>query len=205
MMLPVLPMPMLVSKRLADEHGTTDSAHATTSSFDLFAHLLNISASLGKETTHAKRRERQAAVEEELFAAIDALKEPPREIDDVWPIFCRYSRGYVSAFTGRKEADAMFFADPSTVDPGSAVWRAALDHAKGHDVFFGTNDRVGKGLAKDSTPTYEDLVLRAGRRLWWSGVNGQSAECTLLSDEAGGLELRGEFPLSLSGADSGEP
>ena len=167
MMLPVLPMPMICSKRLDDEHGTASSHCTVQPSHDLIAHLLNIAASHGQQIQHKQRQTRQKIAEDALFRAIDALDLPPSRVDQVWGAFCAYKRAYVESFTGQPDPDIRF-ADANTVTCDQRVFHLALDHAKSHDVFFGEDGRLGM-CKTNSNPSYGDLVLRAARRLWWAG------------------------------------
>ena len=163
MMIPVLPMPMMCSRPLDGEHQyTIQPTHG------LIAHLLNIAASHGSQTQHQDRQVLQKIAEEALFRSIDALDSPPSTVDQVWGAFCEYKRAYIESFTGRSSADVQFL-DASAVTCHTSVFDLALDHAKAHDIFFGQDDRVGEVIAHQTTLSYQDLVLRAAKRLWWTG------------------------------------
>lgn len=91
--LPCPPMPLMVSRRLNDEHGTTDHGLSACSSFDLISHFLNLAASAKNTGRDLDRKNRQQQCHVALIGAIDSLKTRPTAIDDVWPIFSDFTRG----------------------------------------------------------------------------------------------------------------
>lgn len=176
--LPVPPMPAIGSKRLEDEHGTVESCSSTFCSFDMIAHMLNVSAKHHKQEVNERRQSLQRGAEQGLFERIDLMAEPPTDLAQVWGLFSEFTREYVKSYTLQDVVD-LRFGDPSRVPKGSLVWHVALDQAKAHDNLFGDLNRLG-GAATDSM-TYEDLVLRCAKRIWIAGLpvpNAQAADPT---------------------------
>lgn len=186
LLMPVPPMPLMVSRRLEDEHGTTSQDHSFQPSHDLLAHLLNVAASHGKQSHHDARILAQKRAEDELFAAIDALQDAPVDVEQVWHAFCAYKRAYIASFTLRDGGDARF-GDPGSVPQGCRVWDTAYEHARAHDVFFGPDPRVGGTVEPGCAASYADFVVRAARRIWWAGKDAEAEPA-----KAACVELLGE-------------
>lgn len=92
---------------------------------------------------------------------------------NVWPLFGAYKRLYISGFINNDDPD-LRFDKWCNVDKQSLIWKAALDHAKGHDELFGVPDKLGDRLGDDAEPSYEELVVRAARRIWLAGQAEQA-------------------------------
>lgn len=166
--LPVPPMPAIGCRTDGDEHGATTTESTSFCSFDMIAGMLNVSARSNNNSANHRRMLRQQEADSALFDSIDALDEEGLLAAKVWPIFCAYKRAYVGSFALQSDPD-LRFEDWTTVGTKTPVWRSALDHAKGHDdLFGGIPDARGK-IGPTDTPSYEDLVVRAARRIWLAG------------------------------------
>lgn len=91
--LPCPPMPLMVSRRLTDEHGTTDHGLSACNSFDLISHFLNLAASAQNTVLDRDRQNRQQKCHTTLMHEIDSLETRPTSVNDVWPMFSNFTRG----------------------------------------------------------------------------------------------------------------
>lgn len=168
--LPVPPMPTMGTKQVPSEE---EVLHETCfSSYDLIAQMLNVAAKYGRGAQES-RMLTQWRAQGNLLDGIDALREEQLVACNVWPLFCAYKRLYVSGFIQDQNPDLRFHAW-DRVDKHSAIWLEALDHAKGHDKLFGTPHELGGAVADGPEPSYEDLIVRAARRIWLAGQAEQA-------------------------------
>ena len=90
--MPAPPMPAIGCKRLEDEHGTVESNQSAFCSFDMIAHMLNVTAKHKNEAANVQRMELQKQAEQVLFEKIDAFQAMPTDVKEVWPLLCEYKR-----------------------------------------------------------------------------------------------------------------
>ena len=161
--LPVPPMPLMASRRLIDEHGTTDAEHTVCSSFDLLAHLMNLAARKRDDALNKARLARQRQAEQRLLQAVDALPSEPTDPSTAWPIFCTFTREYIQSYLGSSTEQDLRFLPYDSIHQEHKLYTEALDHSKGHDLLFGP--------MADTSPTtsYCGIVTKAAQRIWRSG------------------------------------
>ena len=107
------------------------------------------------QSMQAEYTRRKKVAESALVAALDALPGVP-DAAIVYPLFCSYMRDVLAATP--LIPGAVSIAPMSHVITGDPVHRAALDHARAHDVLFG-------GPATPGDATYSDLVARCAERV----------------------------------------
>lgn len=165
--LPVPPMPLMVSRRLEDEHGTTMSSDNVASSFDVVAHLLNLAASTGNHSLNQSRAIRQHKVHDALLKEIDSVPDLDCQagLDAAWVAFARFTTDYIGCFMAASSArQDTRFCDPAQVPLGCPVHLQAAGHALAHDELFGPV--AHGGVAPDyHSMGYTALVHRAAWRL----------------------------------------
>lgn len=163
--LPFPPMPMMVSKQLADESSFVDTELKSINSHDLIAHLMNICCCYCKDND--ARMLKQIALQEEMFARFDneSVDLLLSSVDKVYELMGEFTRRYIQLYMPDPEKPQdVRFIPWQDVDKDHVVYRKALDFHKAQDLLYGVC--AGRPAASSSTwENYGDLVLHSARRI----------------------------------------
>jgi hypothetical protein len=174
--LPVPPMPIMVSRELADENF---AASSTCSSHDLIAHMMNIACTCATEKQNADRALLQTQLQADLFEAVDSWRAsepdpllvlPP--IAWTYRVLGEFTRRYVQSYLPDPAKDQdVRFVPVHEVDRTHAVHRRAVEFQKAQDLLYGkcrmlTVDKKGERYARSyDHMSYAELVQMSVARI----------------------------------------